>query len=118
MTLFASISSFHPHRHLIVVTPAKDLLAVRSKQEAMLKLCSITALLVHQWWICLDNTLVDQVVQAQQVLLVAQTVEITTAEWKSAERFVDNLEDVPRRRQAEVNLWRILGNGVMRTFEL
>lgn len=57
----------------------------------MLELSRVAALFVDQWWVCFNNPLGNQVVQSQQVLVLAEAVKITATKWKSAERLVDDV---------------------------
>jgi hypothetical protein len=46
----------------------------------MFALRSVTALDIAQRWVCFHDTCRDQVVQAEQVFIVAQAVEVPPAE--------------------------------------
>lgn len=66
----------------------------------MLELSRVAALLIDQWGVCIDNALGDQVVQSQQVLVLAEAVKIAATEWEGAEGLVDDVQDVLRRGKA------------------
>jgi len=84
----------------------------------MLELRRVTALLVHQRRIRLHDALRHQIVQPEQVLVLAQTVEVAPAEGKRAEGFVDHVQEVLGRGEAQVDVWRVGGFGVVGALEL
>lgn len=51
----------------------------------MFALCRVTTLDVAQRGVSLDDTRTDQVVQAQEVLVMAQSIEVPPAERQSTE---------------------------------
>ena len=63
----------------------------------MLKLCRIRPFHVAQRRVRLHNPAGDQVVQAQQVLVVAQPVEVPPAEGQRAEVLRDRVQQAARR---------------------
>ena len=96
---------------LVVVTAAKNLLAVGSKHECLscvsthlysvdgsmatyvFTLCCVTALDIAKRGVGLNNTRADQVVQAQKVLVVAHAIEIPPAERQSTEVLGNGVEE-------------------------
>lgn len=84
----------------------------------MLKLRSVTALLIHQRWVSLDNALVDQVVQAEKILVLAEAVEVTATKWQSTEGLLNYAQDVLGRGEAKVDLSHVWVETVVGTFEL
>jgi hypothetical protein len=59
----------------------------------MLALCRVTALYIAQRRVGLDNTRADQVVQTQEVLVMAHTVKIPPAERQGTEILGDGVEE-------------------------
>lgn len=55
-------------------------------------LCRVAALDIAQRWVRLDNTSANQVVQTQEVLVVAQAVEISPAERQGAKVLGNGVE--------------------------
>ena len=96
---------------LVVVTATKNLLAVGAKHECLscvsthlysvdgsvatyvFTLCCITALDIAKRGVGFDNTRADQVVQAQEVLVMAHAIEIPPAERQSAEVLGNGVEE-------------------------
>lgn len=104
--------------HLIIISPTYHLLTIRPQQERMLKLRRVRALLIHQRRVRLHDALRDEVVEPEEVLVLPQAVEVAAAEGERAEGLVDYFEQVLGGGEAQVDVWRIGGFGVVRALEL
>jgi hypothetical protein len=58
----------------------------------MLKLGSIASLDIAEGWICFHNAGRDQMVQAKQIFVQSQSIQISSAPWESAKVLVDGVE--------------------------
>jgi hypothetical protein len=77
----------------IVVSTTDDLLHVRSKDERVFKLSSITPFDVTERRISLNNSRFDKIVQAEKVFLLTEAVQVPSAKWQSAKVFVDDVKE-------------------------
>jgi hypothetical protein len=77
---------------LVVIPPADDFLDVRPEQNGMLKLRRVAPFDIAKRWICFHDALLNQMVQTKQVFVLAQSVQISSAPWQSAEVLVDGVE--------------------------
>jgi hypothetical protein len=66
---------------LIIVASRYNLLNGRAQHNRVLKLGRVRALLIAQRRIRFDDTRRDKVVQPQQILVVTESVKITSAKW-------------------------------------
>lgn len=84
----------------------------------MFTLCGIAALDVAKWGIRLDDARRDEVVEAQQVLVVTEAVEVAPAEGQGAEVLVDGGEEGACAGDAEGDVGRVFALGVVGCFHL
>jgi hypothetical protein len=85
--------SFLQNNHaLIIISSANHLLHIRPQQNSVLKLRSITSLDITEGWVRFHDARRDQMVQAEQVFVQSQSIQISSAPWQSAKVLVDGVE--------------------------
>ena len=103
---------------LIIVTTADNLLHSRPQENGVLELGSVTALDVDKGRIRFDNAAANQVVQAEQVLLLTKSVQITSAKWQSTKALLDDTQKVSRRRDTKCHVGVVGFQSVVRALEV
>ena len=76
---------------LVIISTTNDLLDIGPQQNRMLKLRRITPLDITEGWVSLDDTILDQGIQTEEVLLLTETVEISSTEGEGAEVLFDGV---------------------------
>lgn len=75
--------------HLIIITLRENFFARRSEHECMFKLSRIAPLYINKRRIFINNPIINQRFKSNQVLGLAHTIKVSTAERQCAEMFVD-----------------------------
>ena len=81
----------------IVVSAADHLFDVRPEKESVFKLSSVTPLDITEGRICFHNARLDKIIQAQEIFVLAKTVQVPPAERQSAKVLVDDIEECTGR---------------------
>ena len=102
----------------VVVASTEYLLASRSEHEAMFQLSRITTFDIAKRWISFHDARFDQVVQAEEIFVLAKAVQISPAEWQGTKVFVDDIEQCASAGHSKSHLRSISSFGVVGTFQL